>query len=45
MPRPMGKKLFRDPPDRDFSPEIDELTHEPFYEDWNGFEEPCITAN
>ncbi len=40
-----SQKPSRDPPDRDFSLENNELTYEPFYEDLSGYEEPCIMAN
>jgi hypothetical protein len=39
------QKPSRDPPGRDFSPENDELAYEPFYDDCNGYEDPCIIAN
>ncbi|KAA3593402.1 MAG: transposase [Candidatus Scalindua sp. AMX11] len=39
------QKPSRDPPDRYFSPENNELTYEPFYDDCNGYEDPCIMAN
>ena len=40
-----AQKSSRDPPDMDSSPENNELTYEPFYEDWAGYEEPRIMAN
>ncbi len=39
------QKPSRDPPGWDFSPEHNELTYEPFYDDCNGYEDPCIMAN
>ena len=36
------QKASRDPPNRDSSPENNELIYEPFYEDWSGYEEPYI---
>ena len=35
----------RDPPNRNSSPENNELTYKPFYEDWSGYEEPSIMLN
>ncbi len=39
------QKPSRDPPDQDSSPENNELTYEPFYDDLAGYEEPCIMVN
>jgi hypothetical protein len=39
------QKPSRDPPSRNSSPENNELTYEPFYEDWSGYEEPYIVLN
>ncbi len=40
-----AQKPSRDPPNQNSSPENNELIYEPFYEDWSGYEEPCIMAN
>jgi len=48
------QKPSRDPPNRETSSENpvlesldrgNELIYEPFYEDWSGYEEPCIVLN
>ncbi len=39
------QKPSRDPPGREFSDGNNELTYEPFYDDCNGYENPCIMAN
>ena len=40
-----AQKPSRDQPSRNSSPENNELIYEPFYEDWTGYEDHCITAN
>ncbi len=39
------QKPSRDPPDQNTSLEENELTCEPFYDDWPGYEDPCIMVD